>query len=362
MRSAVRNGKPSRNPRFAARSKVYSAVLIDGIKQTSDPGPAIRLHLGRAAAKNFLCSTKGWTAEQFEEVDWDSLHTTLEGKPPGYRIWLTKQHSNFCASGVQMKRWFGRSDDRCPNCLMPAERADHLCRCPNEERTALLWDGTTELETWMAKSENTNHEILYWVPKYILCRGTVLFADLGPMSPRMMDIALSQDLIGWRNFMEGRVSKLFGSLQRAHIISSGTQITVHSWTRQFISHILHITHSQWLFHNFAIHDASVGLLHTNNKAHTAALIAGLMETRPSQLPSESRFLLEFDTDGLLRSARDTQHYWIAAVEAALSSRFNSISQPTRPSRRSLGVAEIIRQIREDTTFRIVEQGWVQRDY
>ncbi len=339
----------------------HSAILINGIKQTSDPGPAIRLHLGRLAAKTFFCSKRGWTADRFEEVDWASLHKTLEGKSPGNRIWLTKQHSNFCASGVQMKRWFGRSDDRCPNCLMPAERADHLCLCPNEERTALLRDSTAELETWMAKSENTHHEILYWVPKYILCQGTVPFADLGPMSPRMMEVALSQDLIGWRNFMEGRISKRFGSLQRAHISSSETRISIHSWTRQFISRILHITHCQWLFRNFAIHDASAGLLRTNEKAHTAALISGLMETRPSQLPPESRFLLEFDTDGLLKSDMDTQHYWIAAVEAALLSRPNIASQPTLPSRRSLGVDETIRQIREDATSRILEQGWVQRE-
>jgi hypothetical protein len=337
-----------------------SAILIDGIKQTSDPGPTLRLMLGRASAKSFLCSKKGWTEDQFEEVDWLSLHRTLEGKTPGYRIWLTKQHSNFCATGVQMKRWFGQSDDRCPNCLMAAERADHLCRCPSEERTTLLRDNTAELVKWMEKSDNTYHEIVYWVPKYILCRGTIPFADLGPMSPRMMKLALSQDVIGWHNFMEGRISKQFSSLQRAHISTSETRLTVHSWTRQFISHILQITHSQWLFRNFAIHDASAGLLRTNDQSHTAALIEGLMQTPSSQVPSESRFLLEFDTNGLLTSARDTQHYWIAAVTAALSSRITPGTR-TIPSRRSLGVNEVIRQIRENARNRIIEPEWVQRD-
>ncbi len=83
-----------------------------------------------------------------------------------------------------------------------------------------------------------------------------------------------------------------------------------------------------------------------------------MQTPPMQLPSESRFLLEFDTNGLLTSARDTQHYWIAAVKAALSSRI-TIATRTIPSRRSLGVNDIIRQIRENAQSRIVKQDWIQ---
>ncbi len=309
----------------------HTAIVVNGIKQTSDPGPAIHLLLGREQAKTFLCSKKGWTEEQFEEVDWLALHKALQGKPPGYRTWLTKQHSNFCATGVNMRWWFGHTDNRCPNCLMPAERADHLCRCPDAERTSLLRDNTSKLETWMKTSDNTHPKILYWVPKYILCQDTILFSDLGPMSTRMMRVATSQDNIGWRNFMEGPISKEFGLLQRAHISLSETHLSIHMWTRKFILQILHITHSQWLFRNFTLHDLSAGLLRTNDKLQTAALISGLMLTRPSQLPPESQFLLEFDMDRLLKSDRDTQHYWIAAVEAALVSRPQRTLLPIQPS-------------------------------
>ena len=32
------------------------------------------------------------------------------------------------------------------------------------------------------------------------------------------------------------------------------RIDAKQWTRQFISKILHITHSQWIFRNFTLHD------------------------------------------------------------------------------------------------------------
>ncbi len=33
------------------------------------------------------------------------------------------------------------------------------------------------------------------------------------------------------------------------------------WAKQFISKILHITHSHWIFHNFSLHDKRIGCLH-----------------------------------------------------------------------------------------------------
>ena len=66
-----------------------------------------------------------------------------------------------------------------------------------------------DLGEWMPKNDATNREIAYWVPKYILFRGTRKFEDLGMMSPHMKELAKSQDIIAWRNFMEGRISKKF---------------------------------------------------------------------------------------------------------------------------------------------------------
>ena len=342
------------------------AIIVQGIKQTSDPGPAVRLAEGTSRAKSFFTMKKGWSPEQFHNVAWDALDDMLHTKPPGYRIWLTKQQSGFCATGVQMKRWFGAENDRCPNCLSPAERADHLCRCPSEERTQLLHDSTADLEKWMRLDDNTYHEILYLVPKYILCRGTIRFADLGSMSPTMMEAAKSQDVIGWRNFMEGRISKRFFTIQHSHISTSHTTMTLRGWSRKFISLVLQITHSQWLFRNFSLHDTSTGLLRTRERAHTGAMIDSLMELRPVRLPPESRFLLEFDTEGLHKSNTDTQHYWIAAVEASIHAGATRTSTSHRmwdgrTLRARLGASKIIKQIREEAKLRVSAQGWVQQD-
>ena len=296
------------------------AMFIDNHKLSSDISQPLRFECSKIRARNFLCSQRGWTTPQFDSVDWAALDKALINKTTGFRIWLAKQHSNFCASRVQLFRCKQSEDDKCPSCLLASENADHLCRCPNVERTQLLRDSTSELELWMQTNNNTHHELCYWIPKYILCRGQVQFADLGPMSPTMYEIAESQDMIGWRNFMEGRISSKITSLQRKHLTLTGSRLPVSSWSTRFISTILHITHSQWIFRNFMLHDNAKGYLRLKEHTEAAIQIDALMQCRPSSINADSQFLLEFDTERLLAADIDTQQYWLAAMNAAIAAK------------------------------------------
>lgn len=329
----------------------HCTIYTNNNKLTSDISHPLRLECSKVKAKEFLCTQRGWTIDQFDSVDWNALNDSLSNKTSGFKIWLAKQHSNFCATRVQLHRCKESDDDKCPSCLAASEKADHLCRCPNEERTQLLRDNTSELELWMAHNNNTHHELLYWIPHYILCRGQVNFADLGPMSLTMYDIALSQDCIGWRNFMEGRISTKIGLLQKSHLLLSGSRLSVKSWMSTFISKILHITHSQWIFRNFMLHDKAMGYLRLKECTEAAVRIDELMQSRPSAIPADSQFLLEFDLEKLLDADSDTQQYWIAAFDAALAAKNNS-QQPAPPpvSRHQQSchkAARSIAQIRRD---------------
>ena len=90
------------------------------------------------------------------------------------------------------------------------------------------------------------------------------------MTPRMKALAQSQDKIGYRNFMEGYISIHFYEIQNFHLAMSSSFINEADWAKQFISKILHITHSQWIFHNFSLHDNRHGYL-LKKKADEIAL-------------------------------------------------------------------------------------------
>jgi hypothetical protein len=304
---------------------------------------------------------KRWTKEQFDEVAWDWLDGALKSKPEGYTTWLSKQHTGFCGTRLQTARYAGDEDENncCPCCGKPKEDAAHLLVCPDEDRTQLLKDTTEQFEQWMLRGGTTCFEIAYWVPKYILYRGTKEFAQLGMMSPAMLRLARSQDKIGYRNFMEGRISKHFYDMQRLHLETSSSHLNGGDWMRQFATKVIHITHSQWIYRNFVLHDRKGGYLRLKEREQLLLDIELLMDSDPSTVAPESKFLLEFDIDQLGHSGFEAQQYWVAAVKAAVKagsrravsgSRAKRIKLKTirkKSQRERLGLLDVERQIRSD---------------
>ena len=174
-------------------------------------------------------------------------------------MWLSKQCTGHCGIRVMVGYYSGQlnGDVSCPNCE-GKETAAHLCLCLDEDRTRLLSDNANELETWMTKDgKKTRNSIR--VPKYIKFRGTRAFADMGMMSPQMTALAKRQDTIGWKNFMEGRISKDFYWMQSYHLAFGTSLLDKGDWVRQFITKILQVTHSQWVYRNFLLYVKLRGL-------------------------------------------------------------------------------------------------------
>jgi hypothetical protein len=169
-------------------------------------------------------------------------------------MWQSKQTFGFCRTRVQVGLFSGEEylDERCPNC--GARETDvHLMRCPDENRTCLLINTVEDLKKWMETDGKTDPEIIYWVPKYLLMRDDKPFSQLGYMSEKRRVLAESQDKIGWQNFTEGYISAQFYNIQRFHLSMSSSYLNGLDWTKQFISKILQITLSQWIYHNISLH-------------------------------------------------------------------------------------------------------------
>jgi mannose-6-phosphate isomerase class I len=129
--------------------------------------------------------------------------------------------------------------------------------CPNQDRTRLLTEQTENLEEWLYKDEKTEPELVYWIP-YL--RGTTQFAAMGEMSATMRHIAESQDKIGWRRFTEGCISKEFHKRQTVFLQMTNNRLKGKDWTKQLISRLLQITHSQWIYRNITLHNRTNGYL------------------------------------------------------------------------------------------------------
>ena len=78
---------------------------------------------------------------------------------------------------------------------------------------------------------------------------------------RYSKLVLSQDLIGWRNFMDGVISKEILVIQQEYLDlrgDRGTPTTPTSWYKGLIVRLIEITHGQWLHQNVHVHDNITG--------------------------------------------------------------------------------------------------------
>jgi hypothetical protein len=206
-----------------------------------------------------------------------------------YRIWQSKQNLGFCGMRVQVGRYSGDlfPDKQCPNCQR-CKTAAHLMLCPDDDRTRLLVKNVDELTVWMSQDNRTDPEILYWIPKYILMRGDKPPYKMGFMSPQFKALAKSQDLIGWRDLTEeGYISTHFYVIQSFHLPMSSSHLNGEDWTKQFVSKILQITHSQWIFHNISLHDRKHGYLHKKKANKIMKKIDILLDITPEDVPEAS---------------------------------------------------------------------------
>ncbi len=220
-------------------------------------------------------------------------------------------------------------------------------------------DTVDELTKWIAKDNITDPEILYWIPKYILMRGDKPLSQMGFMSPWFKALANSQDLIGWRDFTKGHISTHFYAIQTFHLTMLSSYLNGENWTKQFISKILQLTHSQWIFRNISFHDKKNGYLCNKTTEELLQHINSLLDLALEDLPESSPFLLEINFSKLSTYHLETQKYWTLAVDAALKANVLEYARGQRakrvrqkqntkiPSRKKLGIVIIEHQIHQD---------------
>jgi len=305
-----------------------AAIFVSGQKQTSDLAKSLRFALGLIDAKKFFTRPirlrnesniggLGWSSRRFDIIDWHTLTMVLESKPAMYGVWLAKQTVGVCATRRQMARNGGLSDDRCPNCLLGPERSSHLNLCLDEGRSLLFNDNVDELDNWMIKNEKTDRELRYWLSTYLRFRGERTMCSLGIRSTVIQEIAEDIDLIGWTDFLHGRIPISLRNFQQSYCASINSRMNGQDWTKALVTKLLNISHSQWMYRNFSLHSKTRGHLKLTHQAEVLTEIAKLSECNPEDVPEESRFLLEVEIVNLEDKSLAHQEYWISAMKAAL---------------------------------------------
>jgi hypothetical protein len=128
--------------------------------------------------------------------------------------------------------------------------------------------------------------------------------------------AISQDVIGWDNFVMGMISTKLLAIQSTHFHTTGESYHATRWIAGLITQLLQVTHTQWIYRCVLVHDCTTGVLILAHKANLLKEIEHQLALGPEGLEEEDRFLLKCNFDKLSSTMGEHQGYWLLGIQVA----------------------------------------------
>ena len=200
---------------------------------TGSPTEAIYDWNGRKLAKQVYPKVNIIQDEaHFELIYWKGIGTLLKERfTPSYATFYTKHIMGFCGVRHHLHNIDESIPNICPCCGQPDETTDHIILCPDEGRTELYKKSVNQLINWMRK-EDTDPMLTQMVQKYLRARKTKtmkeVFQEIGIDNHEGWLLACEHDEIGWKCFVEGRISARYVLLQRERVVQSRSYSKIYS--------------------------------------------------------------------------------------------------------------------------------------
>ena len=178
-----------------------------------------------------------------------------------------------------------------------------------------MQEDVSDLEK-VLKDLGTDEIFASCIGAYIRGRGSIKFKDIPGLKPIWNKLAESQDLIGWDNFMEGKISKEFRKVVRIHLIWARGIFSAEDWSKQLVDRIIKMTHGQWLYRNAVVHEQMSDGLTRIEQEDILARIEEQFDQGADKLREDDEYLLEVDFETLWSKSGRTKKYWLRAIESA----------------------------------------------
>ena len=154
-------------------------------------------------------------------VDWNAIGSASKLQTTGDKLWVAKFVSGFTATVVQMtyryqkkksesetdfRRW---TCDLCPVCKSERETQHHVMRCTSRRMTCFRRKEDTKISTWFDQNK-IDPNIAEIIMIVLRDDGNTSFLQAArslTTIERYHEIANAQDIIGYHNFILGRISK-----------------------------------------------------------------------------------------------------------------------------------------------------------
>jgi hypothetical protein len=195
------------------------------------------------------------SVDQIHSIDWDNCERAIKRLPFSRQLWLSKHVSGHCAVGRMMKTRTHWEHSMCPRCLQDNETTEHvlLCQDPRAaehfERLAKKLDlELVSMETAPELRRTIIRKMTNWR------RGRRVTAQITNKYGEK-EASEHQDIIGWTNFMVGRMAPEWASAQQCYYDWLGRRKTGRRWLVAITTKLLNISWDMWDHRNKILHNS-----------------------------------------------------------------------------------------------------------
>ena len=116
--------------------------------------------------------------------------------------------------------------------------------------------------------------------------------------------------------LEGMISKEIVVLQQQFYAVNGSWMSLDKWSSGLITWLLEITHGQWLYRNFMVHNPVSGTIATGKKEELLLEIERQWDLGDAGLLEKDKYLAKVNLGDLETTLGERQHYWLLAIKTA----------------------------------------------
>jgi hypothetical protein len=181
-------------------------------------------------------------------INWEACEDAIKRLGLNRSLWVPKWLAGYAPVGKVMQRYKFQTHAECPRCSQ-FEDTLHVLKC-QAPRAVAQWEASLAiLDAWLIQSD-TMPDIRH----AIISRLTAWKTDAAPTAstytwPGINDLVHSQDLVGWRSFLEGCVLNDWAAKQQSYYEWLQRKNTGKRWTTTLIKKLWEVTWDMWEHRN-----------------------------------------------------------------------------------------------------------------
>ena len=198
-------------------------VLLGRNKVTSDKGEQIWFWVQWQMAMARFHKARILLSDQFDQVDWEMVHTALRRVPRMFQIRACKQVMDIAPANGN-RPWERTLCPLCPSCAQVRETCANVLMCTDAGWVETFMKLVYLILSWMDKV-NTDPELRECIVDYAKGRGTLTMLEIcHGKDTRFRQMAADQGEIGWKWFMESTVATGLWDIQTDYSDIEGSRI------------------------------------------------------------------------------------------------------------------------------------------